>query len=74
MNVAYKMQKEHGKEGISDMAVKIPQMEREELSYIDLMTMLYDDLGDDDCMPEEVKEEACNTLAWLYDLISPYSE
>lgn len=56
------------------MAVKIPQMEREELSYIDLMTMLYDDLEDDDCMPEEVKEEACNTLAWLYDLISPYSE
>lgn len=55
------------------MAKKLPQMETEELSYIDLITMLYDDLGDDDCMPEEVKEEACNTLAWLYDLISPYS-
>lgn len=54
------------------MAV-MPQMEREELSYIDLMTMLFDDLEGDECMPSEVKENAIDALSQLYKFISPYS-
>ena len=55
------------------MAIKMPQMKREGLSYLDLMTMLFDDLEDDECMPSEVKEDAIDTLYELYNLISPYS-
>jgi hypothetical protein len=55
------------------MANKLPQMETEELSYIDLMTMLYNDPHEDECMPCEVFEAALDTLSQLYDIISPYS-
>lgn len=51
----------------------VPELKPIELSYLDLINALHDDIKSDELMPEFVKDAAIEHLEQLKTIIEPYS-
>lgn len=51
----------------------MPELKPIELSYLDLINALRDDIGSDDIMPRFVKDAAMERIEQLKTIIEPYS-